>query len=257
MFASTTVLDENRNNIVQYVHGERPVKLRKDGTPKKIVNNKKAGVSSEVYGFTEEEIERILLLLVRRIEQAPDENKRMIARRNKMLFLIGINIGLRASDLCSLKYSFFMNADGSFKEYYSLQPKKQKRTKKFVKLYFNNTIKKAIEEYTSYYPVEDIEGYVFCSRKGNKAAIVENTLGRIIKNLAAEVGIEKNIGSHSLRKTFGRFVYQRAEDKSHALVVLRTIFRHRSITDTSCYIGLTDDDVSEAFDSLDLGIDFL
>lgn len=256
MLTSTTVSDEIRNNIVQYVHGERPVKLKKDGTPKKIVSNKKSGVSSEVYGFTEEEIERILLFLVRRIEQAPDENKRMIARRNKMLFLIGINIGLRASDLCSLKYSFFMNADGSFKDYYSLQPKKQKRTKKFVKLYFNNAIKKAIEEYISYYPVEDIEGYVFCSRKGNKS-ISENTLWRIVKDLAAEVGIEKNIGSHSLRKTFGRIVYQRAEDKNHALVVLRTIFRHRSITDTSCYIGLTDDDVSEAFDSLDLGIDFL
>ena len=256
MLTSTTVSNENRNNIVQYVHGERPVKLKKDGTPKKIVNNKKAGVSSEVYGFTEEEIERILLLLVRRIEQAPDDDKLRIARRNKMLFLIGINIGLRASDLCSLKYSFFMNADGSFKEYYSLQPKKQKRTKKFVKLYFNNTIKKAIEEYISYYPVEDIEKYIFRSRTGNKA-ITEKSLWKIINDLVAEVGIEKNVGSHSLRKTFGRFAYQRAEDKNHALVVLQTIFGHSSTTVTSRYIGLTDDEVSEVFDSLDLGMEFI
>lgn len=253
---TSTVSNENRNNIVQYVHGERPVKLKKDGTPKKIVNNKKAGVSSEVYGFSEEEIERILLLLVRKIEQAPDENKRMIARRNKMLFLIGINIGLRASDLCNLKYSFFMNEDGSFKDCYSLQPKKQKRTKKFVKLYFNNAIKKAIEEYISYYPVEYIEEYIFRSRTGNKA-ITEKSLWKIINDLVAEVGIEKNVGSHSLRKTFGRFAYQRAEDKNHALVVLQTIFGHSSTTVTSRYIGLTDDEVSEVFDSINLGIDFL
>ena len=47
----------------------------------------------------------------KRIEKAPDDNKRMIACRNKMLFLIGINVGLRASDLVSLKWNFFLNTN--------------------------------------------------------------------------------------------------------------------------------------------------
>ena len=234
------------------------IKYNKDGSVDKRHTNRVSGVSSEVYPFTsEEEIKAVIDVFNKRIEEAPDENKRQIACRNKMMFLVGINLGIRASDLCGLKYSFFMNSDGTFKDYYSLQPKKTRKTGKFVKLYFNQVVKKAITDYIEEYPFQDIEEYLFKSRKKSKGYIGESTLWDIMNKAAIEAGIEQNIGSHSLRKTFGRFIWHNAEDKNKSLVILQTIFNHSSPAITARYIGLTDNEVSDAFNELNLGIDYI
>lgn len=253
---------EATNNIIEFklIKGglkKQEVKLNKDGSIDKRHSNKVAGVSSEVYPFTsEEEIKSMIDVFNKHIDEAPDENKKQIACRNKMLFLIGINLGIRASDLCGLKYNFFMNNDGTFKEFYSLQPKKTKRTGKYVKLFFNETVKKAITDYISEYPMESMNEYLFKSRKGDKH-ITEISLGRIIKDTAEEVGIEKNICSHSLRKTFGFWAWHNAEDKNKALVILQQIFNHSDTATTAKYIGITNDEMSDVFNSLDLGLDYI
>ena len=251
-----------KDNIIELVRidgrlSKKPeVRYNKDGSIDRRHPNSNAGISTEVYPFyTEEEIESMIDVFNSRIEEAPDGNKRQIACRNKMLFLVGINIGLRSSDLCGLKYSFFMNDDGTFKEHYSLKPKKTRKTNKFVKLYFNEVVKKSITEYITDYPIEDMEDYLFKSRKGGH--IEEVVLGRIIKGAAEEAGIKQNINSHSLRKTFGRFVWHNAEDKNKALVILSTIFNHSSPAITSKYIGLTDDEVCDVFNDLNLGGEFI
>ena len=233
------------------------VKHNKDGSIDKRHTNKVAGVSSEVYPYTsEEEIKSMIEVFNKRIKKASNENKKQIACRNKMLFLVGINLGIRASDLTSLKYSFFMDGNGKFKEFYTLQPKKTRKTGKFVKLYFNQTVKKAISDYIKEYPIQDMDEYLFKSRKGD-GAITERALWKIIVDATADAGIDKNVGSHSLRKTFGRFVFYNADDKNKALVVLQTIYNHSSPAVTSKYIGLTDDEVSDVFNSLDLGLDYI
>ena len=244
------------STVMKAMDKNKEIKLNKDGTIDKRHCNKVAGVSSEVYPFVSgEEIKAMIDVFDNRINNAPDDDKRRIAQRNKMMFVIGINVGIRASDLCGLKYSFFMNDDGSFKEHYSLQPKKTRKTKKFVKLYFNDSVKKAIENYINEYPIEDLDEYLFKSRKGG--SITERVLWKIIVEAAAEAGIDKNVGSHSLRKTFGYFVYHNAIDKNNALVILQTIFNHSSPAVTSKYIGLTDNEVSDVFNELNLGIDFI
>ena len=246
---------------VSFVEGKlkkKPeVRYNKDGSIDKRRSNSVAGVSTEVYPFTSDaEIKAMIDMFNKHIDEALDDDKRWIASRNKMLFLVGINLGIRASDLCGLKYSFFMNEDGTFKEFYSLQPKKTKKTKKFVKLYFNETVKKAVTSYIEEYSIEDMNEYLFKSRKGD-GHITEISLGRIIKDTAEEVGIERNICSHSLRKTFGYFVYHNAEDKNNALIILQTIFNHSSPAITSKYIGLTDNEISDVFNTLNLGDEFI
>lgn len=261
--AAVPIQKQDTSNVIELtlINGKLGVKpevrYNKDGSIDKRRSNKVAGESSEVYPFvSEEEIKAMIDVFDKHIENATNENKRMIAARNKMLFLVGINLGIRASDLCCLRYSFFYNNNGEFKDSYSLQPKKTKKTKKYVKLYFNEVVKKAIENYVNDYPIQDMNEYLFKSRKGD-SHITEISLGRIIKDAAEEVGIERNICSHSLRKTFGRFIWHNAEDKHKALVILQTIFNHSSPAVTSKYIGLTDDEVSDVFNELNLGIDFI
>lgn len=246
------------STVMEVMDKKKAVKLNKDGTVNKSRSNKVSGVSSEVYPFTSEaEIKSMIDVFNKRIDEAPDDDKRWIAARNKMLFLIGINLGIRASDLCGLKYNFFMNDDGTFKDSYSLKPKKTRKTGKFVKLYFNQTVKKAIADYIEEYPVENIDEYIFKSREGD-GYITPKSLWKIIVNAAKDAGInDKNIGTHSLRKTFGYFVYHNATDKNNALIILQTIFNHSSPAITSKYIGLTDNEISDVFNTLNLGDEFI
>ena len=253
------VIDFNgySGKIIRGGLSKKEVKLNKDGTVNKTRPNKVAGVSSEVYPFTsKEEIEAMISVYNNHIEEAPDDNKRQIACRNKMLFLIGINVGLRASDLCGLKWNFFYNEDGTFKEFYTLMPKKTKKQKKFVKIFFNQTVKKAIEIYVSDYPIDNYNDYLFKSRKGDKC-ITEISLGRIVKDAAKEAGIVQNICSHSLRKTWAYTIWHNAEDKSKALVMLQQCLNHSDSITTMRYIGIMDEEKKDMYESVEIGLDFI
>ena len=256
---NTAIVPSNGSNIIELkvVNGKigkkEAVKYNKDGSVCKIKNNKKAGESSEVYAFkTKEEIADMLNVLNKHIENAVDKEQKQIWCRNKLLFLIGINIGIRASDLRSLKWSFFLNEDGTFKDVYILQPMKQKKYGKFVKLYFNQTVKRAVQNYLFTYPYEDIDEYLFTSRKGNEPIDVRS-LWRIISNVAKEAGIKQNVGSHSLRKTWGYWCWHNAEDKNKALVIIQKCLGHSSTQVTLRYIGVQDKEIADIYYSIELG----
>ena len=247
------------NDIKPHLHivGKKKVRYNKDGSIDKRHPNKVAGESSEVYPFTsEEEIKRMIDVFNKRIDEAVTDNKKQIACRNKMMFLIGINVGLRASDLCGLKWNFFYNEDGMFKESYTLMPKKTKKQRKFVKVFFNQTVKKVVESYVNDYPIADYNDYLFKSRKGDKC-ITEISLGRIIKDTAKEAGIDKNICSHSLRKTWAYTIWHNADDKSKALVMLQQCLAHSDSMTTMRYIGILDEEKKDMYESIELGLKFI
>lgn len=216
-----------------------------------------AGKSSEVYAFrNKEEISAMISVFDKHIEEASNNDQKRIAKRNKMIFVIGINIGIRASDLRTLQWVFFFNEDGSRKDRYKIQPKKTRKQKKFITMHFNKAVESVISDYISDYPFDSLDEYLFASRKGEEPINVRS-LCRIIKDAAAEAGIEQNIGSHSLRKTFGYWVWHTAEDKNKALVILMNIFNHSSAAVTSRYIGITDDEMSDTYNNLNLGLDMI
>lgn len=232
------------------------VRYNKDGTIDKRHCNRVSGVSSTVYPFNVEEVKAIIDVFNKRIKDATNNNQRQIARRNKMLFLISINIGLRASDLVQLRWSYFYKDNMTFKESYVLQPKKQKNAGKFVKIFFNQTVKKAIENYVNEYPIEDLDDYLFKSRKGNNP-ITERGLWKIIVDVANDADVDKNVGSHSLRKTWARNVYDNAEDKSEALVMLQECLRHSDSLTTLRYIAIMDEEKKDMYESIELGLDLI
>ena len=155
MLTNTSALpiEQDYNRVIPFevIQGKQKkdeVKYNKDGSVKRTKCNKVAGKDSEVYAFrTKEEIDSIFKVLNKHIEEAENDNQRQIACRNKLLFLIGMNIGIRASDLRTLRWEFFFEKkkDGTleFKDFYVLQPMKQRKQKKFVKLFFNQTVIKS------------------------------------------------------------------------------------------------------------------
>lgn len=232
------------------------IRYNKDGTVDRRHSNRVSGISSTVYPFNVEEVRAIVNVLDKRINDATNNNQRQIAQRNKMLFLIAVNVGLRASDLVQLKWSYFYKDNMTFKESYVLQPKKTRRTGKFVKIYFNQTVKKSIENYVREYPIEDLNGYLFKSRKGENP-ITERGLWKIVVDASADAGIDKNVGSHSLRKTWARNIYDNAEDKREALVMLQECLRHNDSLTTLRYIAIMDEEKKNMYQSVELGLDLI
>ena len=61
----------------------------------------------------------------------------------------------------------------------------------------------------------------------------------------------QNFSCHSLRKTFGRQVYnQNSENAELALVKLMELFNHSSVAITKRYLGLRQEEILQAYDSL-------
>jgi integrase len=82
---------------------------------------------------------------------------------------------------------------------------------------------------------------------------------RIINQAAEMVGlvvrdhqeriVKGEIGTHTLRKTFGYHAYKNGTD----IVLLQDIFNHSSPSTTLRYIGITEDDKQEVYLSSNLG----
>lgn len=262
MISSTAIEIKQEHKVIplSVISEKKPTKYNKDGTVNKSKCHKIAGKDSEVYAFrTKEEIAAMIKVFDFHVQDAENDNQRQIACRNKLLFLIGMNVGIRSSDLRTLRWSFFFNKIGknlNWKPYYTLQPVKQRKQKKFVKLFFNQTVKTAIENYISEYPIEDLDEYLFASRKGSEP-ISAKSICRIIKDSASEANIKQNIGSHSLRKSFGYWCWHESTDKNKALVILQQLFNHSSTQVTAKYIGITDNEIEDMFNSISLGIDMI
>ena len=145
--------------------------------------------------------------------------------RDFLLFVTGINTGLRISDLLDLKVKDVRN-----KTHIEINEKKTDKTKKFL---MNNRLKDKLD---SYIERMNDEEYLFKSQKGNNKPISRVQAYRILRKAADEVGLE-SVGTHTLRKTFGYHHYQQHKD----VAVLQDLFNHSAPSVTLDYIGINQD----------------
>lgn len=260
---SNALAEINRGRIV-VSSAEKKVHLKKDGTPKKPSGTKKTGVSSKVFPFKRKEdiaaMNDEFDIAIRRAEEDLHYDP-FVARRNKLLFNIGINCGLRISDLIKLKYSFFLYKDEDgfvFKEIDYFKPQKTAKTGKFAPLGINKSVEAHLMDFMSHFPLqkeEDLDKFIFSDTESGKKHVTSNDLYKMLKATADRANIDVNVGTHSLRQTFGYHHYTLSEDKSAALVQLQGIFRHTSSLITMAYIGIAEEENIKFFNSINLGMD--
>ena len=89
--------------------------------------------------------------------------------------------------------------------------------------------------------------WLFNSKKYNHP-ITRVQAYRIIVNACKQAGILDNIGTHTLRKTFGYHFYKATKD----IALLQYIFNHSSPAITLRYIGINQDLVNESLCSFEL-----
>ncbi len=148
-----------------------------------------------------------------------------------ILFLIGINSGLRVSDCLTLKVSALKN-----KTHITIKEKKTGKTKRFL---LHPNVRRELKDYIERYRLSD-DSYLITSRKGKNQPITRVQAYRVLNECAAALGIE-SVGTHTMRKTFGYWYYK----KTGNIEYLQYIFNHSSPGITLRYIGITQDRIDE------------
>jgi site-specific recombinase XerD len=172
-------------------------------------------------------------------------DNRECGARNYLLFVLGINSGLRISDLLGLTLRDVMTSNGKAQDSIILHEKKTGKRKQFN---VNKAAAKAIQDYAATLKHIDLDMVLFASRKGRDKPITRQHAWQILNDAAEWVGIKDQIGTHSLRKTFGYHAYQAGVP----LERLQIIFNHSSQRETLCYIGVTQDDIDDVYNMVNL-----
>lgn len=119
-------------------------------------------------------------------------------QRNYLLWILGTHTGLRISDILKIKVS-----DVQGDRLHILEQK----TKKYKTIKLSAKLKQILSKYIDDHQLQT-DNCLFFSRqsKGNPMSI--RRVQQIVKQIGKCIGIEENINTHSMRKTFAYNLYQ-------------------------------------------------
>lgn len=150
--------------------------------------------------------------------------------RNRLIFVFGINSGLRVSDILALNIG-----DVRGKTHIEI---KEKKTSKYKKFPINDKLKKLLADFVN--DKSDNEP-LFLSQKNHR--LDRSQVYRMLNEACTSVGITENIGSHTMRKSFGYHHYKLFKD----VAMLQMIFNHSSPQITLRYIGISQDEIDNSY----------
>ena len=173
--------------------------------------------------------------LIRKL--AKDENYKM-----SLLIALGCFTGLRISDILALRWEQILNTE----EFTIIE----KKTGKKRVLRLNSQLQQHIQECYEHIKPISVKSPILVSQKGTVFTI--QRINVILKEIKRKYRLKvKNFSCHSLRKTFGRQVYNmNSENSELALVKLMELFNHSSLAITKRYLGLRQEEILETYDVL-------
>ena len=173
--------------------------------------------------------------LIRKL--AKDENFKM-----SLLVALGCFTGLRISDILALRWEQILSTE----EFTIIE----KKTGKKRVLRLNSQLQQHIQECYEHIQPIGLKAPILVSQKGTVFTI--QRINVVLKEIKRKYRLKvKNFSCHSLRKTFGRQVYNmNSENSELALVKLMELFNHSSLAITKRYLGLRQEEILETYDVL-------
>jgi integrase len=154
--------------------------------------------------------------------------------RDRFLFVFGINTGLRVSDILK-----FHVADVIGRDHVMIN---EKKTKKIKRLFLPKALREEIESYTRGMTADS---WLFPSRNGGH---ISTTQAYRVLQKAADILERDDIGTHTMRKTYGYHYYK----KTHDVAALQKLFNHSAPSITLKYIGITDEELDKSLEDFSL-----
>ena len=164
------------------------------------------------------------------------------SKRNRLIFAFGINTGLRVSDILGLNVE-----DVKDKNYVEIREKKTGKYKRFP---LNSKLKALIKEYLSVerskkYSLSETEP-LFIGKKHYR--LDRSQVYRFLNDTCKQLGITVNVGTHTMRKSFGYHFYKKYND----VALLQKILNHSSPAITLRYIGVDQDEIDLSYSNFEL-----
>jgi integrase len=164
--------------------------------------------------------------------------KRHCSERDYILFLTGINTGLRVSDILNLKKESILKLKSKKRKEFQIREGKTKKARMInITPIFNEVLTYALEI--------DSE-WLFPSRKGDKP-ISKIQAYRQLQKAGDFAGIEA-VGTHTMRKTFGYWFYKQTGN----VAMLQEILNHSHPKITLTYIGINKEETDNELDNFSL-----
>lgn len=162
-------------------------------------------------------------------------------RKYYALFCTGINVGLRISDLLLLTVNDVKNG------YVRTKETKTGKSKQFP---INKVLKAVLNNYIEEYNLKDNDCLFFANHKDKTKdkAIDQSQAYRKLKQVIKEVVPELHVSTHTLRKTFGYWLYDQSKD----IALVMHALNHSSQSATLRYLGLTQESIDNAINELNL-----
>ena len=148
-----------------------------------------------------------------------------------LLIICGINLGLRISDLVKLDWNQLQSNEFTIVE---------KKTGKVRTLTINENISSQLHHFKGT-TTFDKGGNPFTSQKGCTYSVQH--INRLMKKHFKG----KRISTHSLRKSFGRRVWNVNGKSDEALLYLSEIFNHSNTKVTRRYLGIREDEITNIY----------
>ena len=159
-----------------------------------------------------------------------------------LLIALGCFTGLRISDILALRWKQILHVE----EFTIIE----KKTGKKRTLRLNPQLQQHVAEcYEQIQPL-GINAPILVSQKGTIFTV--QRINVILKEVKRKYRLKvKNFSCHSLRKTFGRQVYNmNSENSKLALVKLMELFNHSSMAITKRYLGLRQEELLQTYTCL-------
>lgn len=179
--------------------------------------------------------------------------------RDNMFFILGINFGLRVSDLLKLRFAHLIDESNCFRTTFPILEQKTSHTRKTQKnryISINQSVMDAVTLYLQH-SESKLDDYLFRSERNIKAGvnkpITRCTADLILKGIAEDLGLDCHVSTHTLRKTFGYHQMLMSNNDPRKLLLLQKIFGHSSAGQTLDYIGITEGEIEDAYMTLNLG----
>jgi integrase len=133
-----------------------------------------------------------------------------------------------------MKYENFKNGNFTIKE---------KKTGKNRVITFNDELKKIVTRNAM-----GEKGFIFLGKSGDLVSV--QYLNQALKKIAEKYKLEGNISTHTLRKTFGRRIWDKNNRSDEALLLLSEVFNHSNIATTKRYLGIKQQEIANVYLSL-------
>ena len=177
----------------------------------------------------------------------PIRNKRQIMEveeylkkknyRDMVIWIFGVNTGLRISDILGLNVGDIRNK--------SIIELKEKKNQKLKQIFLNKKLKNILHKFILGRENSEplFAGRMRCHR------LCRSQVYRIINEACKAVGVaETHIGTHTMRKTFGYHHYKQFKD----IAILQEIFNHSSPAITMRYLGINQDEINRSYQQFEL-----